>query len=304
MRLKALFAAGLHNRLMSPAGGEGGEGGAPAGNEGGGKPNGGDSGDNSDSGDGDGDKPSDETAKLLSEVMKKKEKINALTESNSSLEEANKKIMEELESLKTKFDGIDPSEVSEMKQRERERREKELADNQDWETLKAEMEERHQSTIEQALSQKTSEFTSELEAEREKYSALEQKFNQSQSVIEELTVGNAFGTSMYVSEELSPSPTKVRKLYGEHFDVEDGQIVAYDKPRGAEKRQPLVDGNGKPLNFELALQKIVDSDPDKDTIRKAKQRAGSDSSSANRDGSAPKSDVKGLSRIEAGLNQG
>ena len=92
----------------------------------------------------------------------------------------------------------------------------------------------------------------------------------------------------------------MQKIYGEHFEVgEDGKMVAYDKPSGAKERTKIVDRDGNPASFDVALQRIIDSDPDKDTIIRSKVREGSDSKESN--GRANQAVGKGLARIQASL---
>jgi hypothetical protein len=79
-------------------------------------------------------------------------------------------------------------------------------------------------------------------------------------------------------------------------------VVAYDKPAGATDRTVLVDGSGNPLSFDKAIERIVDADPDRDTLRKSKMRAGAGS---NNDGGKPPVNIgSGRERIQAALAKG
>ena len=74
------------------------------------------------------------------------------------------------------------------------------------------------------------------------------------------------------------TPAKARVIYGSHFEVgEDGNVVGYDKPAGQKERAVLVDGEGKPLPFEAAIERILRADPEADALLRseAKQGAGS-----------------------------
>lgn len=299
MNLAQLFRMGMINKgYMAPVDdttGDGGDGGSGSQVETGGE-KGGEESEGS-------DKPTDREAELLREVMKKKEKIEALSTQNTELSQ-------KVEEINSRFSGIDPDAVKtlqeELEQRKAEdakRREQELEGSGDWKTLKAELEEKHQSRVNQVIEQKDAKFNSQLEALQAELEEARKQANGQHAVIEELTIGNAFNTSQFVGKQLIPSSAKVRKLYGEHFDVVNGQVQAFDKPRGAEKRLPLVDGDDKPLNFEMALQKIVESDPDKDTILRATQVSGSGSDTNNRTTAAAPVG-KGLTRIQSSLNKG
>jgi hypothetical protein len=123
--------------------------------------------------------------------------------------------------------------------------------------------------------------------------------------VKELSLGQQFSQSKFIAEELSLPAAKARALYADHFDVEDGKVVPYDKPRGAANRTPLVDAQGNHIDFEAALRKIVDADPDKDSLLKSKVRQGA-ASGSTRPVHLPGSkneptEITGLAKIAAGL---
>lgn len=298
MNLGKLWQQALANKgYYAPVGDDGGEGGLGAQGEGGNDDNqGGNEGGNDDPED---KKPSEEEAKLLQEVMKKKEKITSLTESNTALQTQ----LDELKAAVSKFDGVDLEEFKTLKQQAQQQREQELEGKGNWAELKAELEERHSNEKQQIIDQRETEMMSKVSEINEKLQGVEVQLAKRDAVIEELTIGNAFNSSRFVSDELVPSAAKVRKLYGEHFDVVDGQVHAFDKPRGADKRTLIVDANGQPQTFELALSKIVESDPDVDTIKRASQRSGSDSGSENRQGEHKQEIGSGINRIQHSLNK-
>ncbi|MCY1309996.1 hypothetical protein D9M70_601460 [compost metagenome] len=101
------------------------------------------------------------------------------------------------------------------------------------------------------------------------------------------------------------TPSKARVIYGQHFDLVDGKVVGYDKPRGAANRTALVDSLGEPVQFEEALRKIVEADPDKDHLLKAKVKPGAGSGNRVTPSSAGKQDTKtdasSFDKIAAGL---
>lgn len=130
------------------------------------------------------------------------------------------------------------------------------------------------------------------------------EINALKTQINRLSIGNSFGSSKFISEELVLTPSKAEVLYGTHFEVEDGKVLAYDKPRGHAERTPLVDGKGAPLGFDDAIKKIVSADPDFERIKRSTMKPGAGSESngkgANGDGSKG---VSGLGRIAEALNQ-
>ena len=261
----------LQRRLMDEESGSDGTG------NGGGGPGDGDGG-----GEGDGKgKPngdltiSDAEAKLLREVMQKKEK---------------------LKELEKKFEVVDPERYRKLiadedkRAKEAEEAETKAAEARgDFERVKAQMVEQH------------GKDKAELQRQIEE---LSKALSGKASVIDELTIGNSFGQSRYIPEKTNLSTNKARQLYGSHFEQKEGRIIAYDKPAGESERTPLVDGNGDPLSFEAALIKIIEADPDRDLVLKPTVKPGGNSTTTNGRG-ADKSqdkDLSGLSRINAGLS--
>lgn len=226
-------------------------------------------------------KSESEKAELLKDVMKKKD--------------ANKELNSKLESVQAKlkqFDGIDLEEVTKLIADAKERDTKKLEDKGEWEKLKERMAGEHQA-----------ELTAAIESRDSTIAELTDKLGQVGGTIERLTVGQSFDNSKYISDELTLTPSKARIIYGKHFDVENGSVVAYDKPRGEDGRTPYVDGSGNNISFDEALKKIVANDPDADDLIRSKMKPGADSKTI--DGKAPDKKValKGLSRIQNALNE-
>lgn len=125
--------------------------------------------------------------------------------------------------------------------------------------------------------------------------------------VDDLTVGASFGTSTFITEELTLAPNMVRKLYGDQFELKDGSIVGFDKPAGTAGRTVLVDASGTALGFEAALTKIVEADPTSKNMRRDKTKPGSSSKPTVTPGTPPaptasKDEKFGVARIAAGLN--
>lgn len=229
-------------------------------------------------------KPSDEVAALTKEVMKKKE----------ALKQAQQKVAE-LESKMATFDGIDPEQVRQLLEEKKAAELKELERRGEFDQIRKQMIEQHNSeltSLRQQLQSKTSELATELDGYK--------------SQVVELTLGTAFANSQFIRSELvdALTPNKVRSLFGSHFELQGDKIVGYNKPSGAKDRVALVDGNGEPLSFELAIKKIVDADPDRDSMLRSKLKPGAGSSSdPNASGSNPKV-ASGADRIKAAISQG
>lgn len=282
---QALVARGYFAPEMGGEGGSGGGGGATgndddqgdaAGSSGAGDDQGG-AGD--DQGDKSGRKFSDEeAAKLLKENMRRKDELKRLSQER-----------EQLKATLAQFEGINIDEVKKLVADKQAAEEDKLKKSGEWDRLKAQIVDAH--------SREKQTLTEQLKVKDEEAATL-------RSTIAELTVGNAFGNSKFITNDLTIPANKARALYGSHFGFEDGQVVAYDKPAGAKERTMLVNGAGDPLSFEDALQKIVQSDPDYPSLAKSRIRVGANSGSKGSD-KAPeiKADVRGVSRIAAGLSK-
>lgn len=216
---------------------------------------------------------SDDAAKLLKENMKAK---------------ADKAALE----LKLKeFEGIDPVAIRKLLADQEAAKKKELEDKGEWERLKTMMASENAAAVKKAETERDAE-----RAEREKRDGL----------INTLTVGAAFSSSKFLAGETVLPPSKARAVYGAYFDVEDGEVVAYDKPKGSTDRTKYVDAQGEPLDFEEAIKRIVEADPDRDSIKRSKLALGAGSGSNNDGkgagaggGKAPA--LKGLGLISAAL---
>lgn len=289
----SIFALSDHNRLMplialAPEAGAGaGETGIkgaftppPAGDpppdEGAGDKSAAGAGDESGKGD---SKLSEQEAKLLKESMKRKERI------------------ETLESELKRFDGINPDEIkklldekkaAEKAKKDAEKKAAEAAG--DIERLKSMMAEEHKKELETVANELT-----------ETRKMLERRDGQ----IIDLTIGQAFSNSNFVSDELVLTPAKTRAVYGAHFGYEEGKIVAYDKPNGSSERTKIVDARGEPLSFEAALRKLVEGDPDRDHILKSKLGAGAGAKpgSSKSKSTEETSELYGSARISAILSK-
>lgn len=220
-------------------------------------------------------KPTDKEAELLKEVMKKKAEAQ--------------KVKQELEELKARYIDIDPEIARKAINEQKEKETKELEAKGDFERLKARMAEEH---------------AKEVDALKAKIAELEGANTSKSQMINDLTVGAQFNQSQYIKQDLIYTPTKLRALYGNHFEIEDGKVVGYDKPRGAAERTKIVDSHGNPVNFDKALEKIVSMDPDANYMIKAKSKQGAGSQPNPKQG-APKPEAKlsSTAKISNGLSE-
>lgn len=225
---------------------------------------------------------SDSEAKLLKEVMEKKNKLKAVEAKAAELE-ANLK----------RFEGIDPDAVRALLQAQKDEEAKKLEAKGEFDRVKTQMIEEH-SRETAALKQLITETQNDSASLR--------------AQIAELTVGNAFGSSPFIRDELALTVNKTRQVYGSHFEFVDGQVVGYDKPAGAKDRTVLVDGKGDPLNFDLALKKIVDADPDREQLLRSRAKPGAGSSTSltgrSKGAEGATDSLVGRGKIAAALSKG
>lgn len=273
------------NGNQLPGGGGGGDGGAGGSGDGGqggsgdgGK--GGDDGKGGQGGSGDDGKPklTDNEAKLLKEVMQKKD---ALKDAQTKLDEANARLKA--------FEGIDPAEVRKLLDEKKAAETAQLEAKGEYERVKARMAEEH---------------ANQIQAKDAQIQERDTTITKLQAQIADLTVGQQFSQSQFIGEELTLTPAKARVVYGDHFDIVDGKVVAYDKPRGAANRTPLVDQLGNNLAFDDALRKIVEADPDKDHLIRSKVKPGAGSDSNAKADVGKKLNTEGMDsidKISAGL---
>lgn len=221
-------------------------------------------------------KPTDAEAKLLKEVMQKK---TALTAATTAVTELTTRLKE--------FDGIDPVAVRALLAQQKTAETAALEAAGEWTRLKDRMSAEH--TV----------ATGALQTEN---AALKAQLAASRGSINDLSIGTRFGSSTFITDELVLTPSKTRIVYGDHFDLVDGKVVGYDKPRGATNRTALVDQHGNSVDFDAALRKIVEADPDKDHMLKSKVKAGAGSNSkANAEVRKPEVGATSLSKIAAGM---
>lgn len=193
--------------------------------------------------------PTDSEAKLIKDVMKHK-----------GAAQAAKAAKEAAEARVAAYGGVDPERVRQL-----------VAAAEQAEREEAERRGEYDRVVASMREQQDAERT-RLQAES---SGKDEALRAAQNRIDELTIGRSFSDSKFLSEQTVLTGTKARKLFGEHFDIVDGEPVAYDKPKGAADRTPLVNANGEHLSFEAAIEKIVKADPDYDRLARASLRPGS-----------------------------
>lgn len=219
-----------------------------------------------------------EKAKLLREVMDRKAKQKEAEAEKIRLEAELKK-----------FEGVDLEKVKALIEAESTREKQELEAKGEFDRLKKMM---------------ADERAAEKKAFEDQIAALRNENKSKDNTIDGLTIGANFSTSNFIREDLVLTPGKARQIYGAHFELKDGEVVAYDKPAGETGRTMLVDASGNALHFEDAMKKIIDADPDKENLLRAKMLPGGGSKTQQfrEVPKVPDGDhIKGTSRIAAAL---
>lgn len=235
----------------------------------------------SDGGEGEDDKSgsksglSDEAAKLLRDVMKHKDRA--------------KQAEEQLNALKGALGDLKPEDVAAL-----------VAQQKEQERLNLEK----RGEYDRILEQVRTEHTKEKSTLSEQIEALKAQLNERDSQIQEMTVGRAFSESVFIREQSKIPASIARKEFGNHVELIDGQVVVYDKPKGAADRTPLVDANGKYKAFEDAIAALYSAHPEAASLIKQKGKPGSGSGNLDtgKKVEAPKPVATGVNRIAQALS--
>lgn len=216
----------------------------------------------------------DKEAALLKDVMKHKEAAKAAKAAEAALRES--------------IGDLDLAEVRQILADKKAAETKALEERGEYERVKQSMAEQHKAEVAKLQQQ-----IADLQGAK----------GESEKRINDLTVGTQFGQSEFVTGELVLPPAKARALYGDHFEIEDGKVVGYDKPRGEPNRTAIVDAYGQTVGFDEAMRKIIEADPEKDYLikSKVKQGAGSNSTPKGQKIEAPQKALTGQEKIQAGL---
>lgn len=227
-------------------------------------------------------KPSEREAELLKETMQRKKQLK---EKDEALAEMQKQL--------DQWKGLNPEEVKALVQAQKDAERQKLEEEGQFEKVKQQMNEAH---------------AAELEELQGQIKALKDEISGRDTKIEDLSIGNTFSASKFIADELTLPVSKARTLYGNHFEyAENGKVVGYDKPKGSEGRAPYVDASGEPLAFDAALKKIVDSDPDKDSLYRSKAKPGAGSTTDAKGGDTGQRSAElapGRDRIKAAIDSG
>lgn len=229
-------------------------------------------------GDGDSDKaakgPSDSEAKLLKEAMKWKDKAR-------DAEKAFKAIQEQL-------GDIDPATARKLAEEAKDRQRTELEKKGEYDRILQQMRDENKKLI---------------DAKDTQLSDVQTQLAEAHNKIKDLTVGTQFRSSEFIAKQSTLPPTIAQKEFGDYFEFEDGQMVPYNKPRGDAERTPLVDVDGNPKSFDKAIAELYAQHPEAKSLIKTTVKAGAGSKNqadlSSKDSKS--SELRGISKIEAGL---
>ena len=227
----------------------------------------------------------------VNDISEKKIKKDALYKELSDLRaELDRRTKSENESrAKLKeFEGLDAKAAKALATAQKETERLELEKKGDFERLRQMQED---------------EYKKEMEAVRQAMSDMEEKVKRAEIINNNLTIGAGFDNSAFISKELVLTPSKARLIYGNNFEIEDGVLVAYDKPSGEKERTKLINALGKPMSFDESIKRLVEADPDRDSLIKSKLYEGAKSNSGDgKVNTEKKSNLKGIELIKSALN--
>lgn len=104
-----------------------------------------------------------------------------------------------------------------------------------------------------------------IRAVEEKYAPIVKKAETLEQELHAEKIGGSFARSKFITEKLAVPADMVQAMFGRHFTLEGGKIVAKD----ANGNQIYSDANpGNPADFDEALGKIVSSYAGRDHIMK------------------------------------
>ncbi|CDT52714.1 conserved hypothetical protein [Vibrio coralliirubri] len=237
------------------------------------------------------DKPnlSDSEAKLLKDVMKWKEKARSAEKSGT---EKTQELEAQLNSLKGIVGEISEDDLKAI-----------ISDKNARDIQELEKKGEYDAVVDQMRTQHTKDLELKDTAIQEKddlIAQLQEQLKGKDSQVEDLTIGRHFADSGFIKERSTLPLSMMKKEFGAHFEIQDGSIVGFDKPRGVEGRAPLVDGQANSLGFEAAIERLITSHPESKALLRSNIKPGSGSRTLNHDATGEKQ-VSGVSKIAQGL---
>lgn len=131
------------------------------------------------------------------------------------------------------------------------------------ETVKS-LDAKGRAAIDQVRTEVTKAMQARIDAAETKAKGIEAQFH------DEL-IGGGFARSKFVGEKLAIPHDVARAFFGKHFAIKDGKVSATD----AQGVPILSRADGSPAGFDDALETLVASYPNRDSIMRATQKSGS-----------------------------
>lgn len=246
-----------------------------------------------DAGDGAADKGGDkkpidpQVAKLLKDMMRHKDRAK---EAATRADTAEKERTALLASLQEAFGLEKPEEITGMLTKLKADEEGRLKAAGEFDKLKSRLVSEHEKErkkLEDTLKAEVTTLKSQLDA--------------ASSEVRRLLVSNSFGSSPFVTDEMTLTPAQAERLFGANFKVEaaaDGRMTV----KAYLDDKPLVNKSGETLSFDEALREIVNADPGKDRLIRTKAKPGAGSGTLGRTGvPGGTTEIRGAQRIAAAL---
>lgn len=232
--------------------------------------------------------------KAKAEEDAKKAAADADAAKAAEADDATAKLQAEIDALKAaaaKFEGLDPEAAR-----------KALADAEDARKAAAAAEKekaKAEGNFEKLRELQQAEVDAQLNAAKEATEAAQKAAADALAQLDRQRVETAFANSKYLQNEtILPGP-HAQRLYADHVEVENGQVVVYDKPAGTDKRAKVMDSKGNPLSFDEAIAKVIGADPAKDSFLRTKTTPGAGSTTT--DGKSAPPEQTRHQKIAAGL---
>lgn len=215
---------------------------------------------------------SDNEAALLKELMKFKERAKEAETARKTLE--------------AKYEGLDVEAAKNALKTAEEAENKELERKGEYERL---------------LEKQREAGNLRIAAEEKARKEAEAKIQELEQTANSLRVNNAFANSKYIKDTLALTANKTQALYASYFEMEEGQLIPYDAPKGQPGRTKIVNENGVVVSFDKAMEAIINADPDKDYLIKATIKAGAQSKAAANEATNEAKFDNSVDKIAAGV---
>jgi hypothetical protein len=205
--------------------------------------------------------------------------------------EALRKQLEELQAQTARFQGLDPDKAREAIK---------VAEEADKARVAAEKEKaKAEGNFEKLRELQQAEAEALVNSAKEEAERAKAEAEAARQELARAKVETAFANSKFLQEETILSGPKAQRLFADHVEIEDGKVVVYDAPAGSNRRAQIMDAKGNPLSFNDAIKKVIENDPDKDTLLRTKTKPGAGSSTT--DGKSPDKSVSRHDRLKQGI---